>query len=188
LLKNTLALIKETDFEFENATIRIIANRNSPKIELAGFKIGPFEEGAEYTIRFWVARELVNAGIAHFREEESLDEVKLYKIQWKERVQSGKRFSTLPEDFYFKLRRYLADVKREAAIRTEKMREYEKTSGLSRDIINCRIKKIVSLSSSPAQTSQILKNLTREERMIYNHLYNVISEWRSKILEEVDEP
>ena len=176
------------DFEFENATFRIVANRNYSEIELAGFKIGPFEEGREYNVRFWVARELVKAGIAHFKEEESLDAVKLYKIQWKERVQSGKRFSSLPDDFYFKLRRYLAGVKSEAAKRTDKMREYEKTSGLSRDIINCRLKKIVSLSSSPAQTSQILQNLTREERMIYTHLYKVISEWRSKILEEVGEP
>ena len=188
MITKTLALIKEVDFEFENATFRIVANRNSSEIELAGFKIGPFEEGGEYNVRFWVARELVKAGIAHFKEEESLDAVKLYKIQWKERVQSGKRFSSLPDDFYFKLRRYLAGVKSEAAKRTEKMREYEKTSGLSRDIINCRLKKIVSLSSSPAQTSQILQNLTREERMIYTHLYKVISEWRSKILEEVGEP
>lgn len=188
MITKILALIKEVDFEFKNATFRIVANRKSSEIELAGFKIGPFEEGGEYNVRFWVAKELVNAGIAHFKEEESLDAVKLYKIQWKERVQSGKRFSSLPEDFYFKLRRYLADVKSEATIRTEKMREYEKTSSLSRDIINCRLKKIVSLSSSPAQTSQILKNLTREERMIYNHLYKVISEWRSKILEEVGEP
>lgn len=188
LLAKPLIFIKDVDFEFENASVRIVASRKCPEIELAGLKIGPFEEGGEYEVRFWIARELEKAGIARFREEELLDAVKLYKIQWKERVQSGTRFSSLPEDFYPKLRRYLAGVKGEAVRRAEKMREYEKALGLSRDIINCRLKKIVSLSSSPAQTSQILQNLAREEHIIYDHLYKVISEWRSKILEEGGEP
>jgi DNA replication initiation complex subunit (GINS family) len=62
------------------------------------------------------------------------------------------------------------------------MSGYEKARRLSRDIINLRLKKIVSLASSPAQTNQILGNLTREERVVYESLYGIISEWRAKIL------
>ena len=183
-----LTFIKDVEFEFENDSVRIISNKKCPEIELMGLKIGPFEEGREYRVKFWVAQELERAGIARFREEELLDPVKLYKIQWKERVQSSTQFSSLPEDFYAKLRRYLTDVKKEAIKRTEKMREYDKVAGLSRDIINCRLKKIVSLSSSPTKASQILQNLAREERLIYDHLYEIISEWRSRILGEGGAP
>ena len=62
------------------------------------------------------------------------------------------------------------------------MREYEKTLGLSQDVINCRLKKIVSLSSSPAQTSQILRDLAREERVLYDCLREIITEWKEGIL------
>jgi DNA replication initiation complex subunit (GINS family) len=62
------------------------------------------------------------------------------------------------------------------------MRDYEKARRLSRDIINLRLKKIVSLASSPAQTNQILGSLTREERVVYERLYGIISVWRAKIL------
>ena len=183
LLAKPLTSIKDADFEFENASVRVVASRNCPEIELAGLKIGPFEEGREYEVRFWVAQELEKAGVARFREEELLDTVKLYKIHWKERVQPVKRVSSLPQDFYSKLRRYLANLKREAARDAEKMGQYRKCLGYSRDIINCRLKKIVSLSSSPAQTNQVLQNLTREERILYDRLHEIIAEWRKGILE-----
>jgi DNA replication initiation complex subunit (GINS family) len=69
------------------------------------------------------------------------------------------------------------------------MREYEKALRHSRDIINCRLKKIVSLASaSAAQTNQIINNLTVEERNIYRLLRKNIEEWRTKILKEGAEP
>jgi len=177
-----LAFIRDADFTFENTPVKIVVNRNCPEIELAGLKVGPFQEGKEYEVRFWIARELEKSGIARFREEEMLDLVKLNKIHWKERVQSAQQVSSLPEDFYPRLRLYLADLKREAPKKPEKIEEYEKAGRLSRDIINLRLKKIVSLASAPEQTNQILNNLTKEERVIYEHLYAIISEWRTKIL------
>lgn len=176
------SFIKDEDFVYENTPVKIVASRNCPEIELVGLKVGPFEEGKEYEVRFWMAHELEKAGIARFREEELLNAVKLYKMHWKERVQSVRQISSLSEDFYPRLRRYLASLKREAVNNPEKMKEYEKVSRLSRDIINCRLKKIVSLASTFAQTNQILKNLTREERIIYERLSSIISDWRSKIL------
>ena len=177
-----LASIRDADFIFKNTPVKIVMNRNCPEIELAGLKVGPFQEGKEYEVRFWIARELEKAGIARFREEELLDLVKLNKIHWKERVQSTQQIAFLPEDFYPRLRRYLADLKMGAIKKPEKMRDYEKARRLSRDIINLRLKKIVSLASAPAQTNQILRNLTKEERVIYERLHTIISAWRTRIL------
>jgi hypothetical protein len=181
--------IKDADFEFENTPVRIAVNRNCPEIELAGLKIGPLEEGKEYEVKFWIAQELEKAGIARFHEEDLLTAVKLYKTHWKERVQSVKQMASLPQDFYPRLRRYLADFKKNAVKKPENMREYEKAVRHSRDIINCRLKKIVSLASaSAAQTNQIINNLTVEERNIYRFLRKNIEEWRTEILKEGAEP
>ncbi|MGQ9544938.1 MAG: hypothetical protein ACUVQX_04045, partial [Candidatus Bathycorpusculaceae bacterium] len=156
--------------------------RNCPEIKLAGLNVGPFEEGNEYEVQFWIAQELVKAGIARFREDERLDATKLYKIQWTERVQTAGQIPKLPENFYPKLRRYLAELKDEALKAPEKMREYEKIRHLTQDVLNARLKKIVSLASAPAQVEQTLKNLTLEERNLYDQLYNIIQEWRTKII------
>jgi hypothetical protein len=179
--------ISGLDFSFENSRLKIVANRNCQEIKLAGLNVGPFEEGNEYEVQYWIARELVKSGIARFREEEMLDAAKLYKIKWKELVQTTRQISKLPEDFYPKLRRYLVELKQEIAKKPEKMREYEKVGQLTQDIVNSRLKKIVSLASAPAQTEQILRKFAREERFLYAEIYKLISEWRTQILKNEEE-
>jgi hypothetical protein len=175
--------IRRLDFCFENSTAKIIANRNFPEVKLAGLNIGPFEEGNEYEVQFWIAQELEKAGVARFREEECLEATRLYKIQWAERVQTAHQISKLPEDFYPKLRRYLVKLKEDSAKSPEKLREYEKSKHLTQDVVNSRLKKIVSLASAPPQTEQTLKNFTSEERVLYERLHKFICEWRLQILE-----
>jgi len=174
--------IKNLDFCFENLLVRVVADRNYPEIRLAGLSAGPFEEGNEYEVYYWIAQELAEAGIVHFREDDYLNATKLYKIQWKERVQIAGQISELTEDFYPKLRRYLADIKAEIAKHPEKAQEYEKAMQLAWDIVNSRLKKIIALSSGPAQTGQLQKKFTCEERFIYEQLGKIINEWKAQIL------
>lgn len=173
--------IKYSDFIFENDSVTIIAIRSVPKIELVGFSIGPFEEGHEYEVRLWVARELEKDGMVKIREH-MLDATKLYKIQWTERIQAVGQLSSLPEDFYPRLRRLIDELKVASKASLDKMREYEYVRNLSRDIVNCRLRKIVSLASLPMQESQFLKNLTIEERELYEQIRRIISKWRSQIV------
>ena len=176
--------IKDADFIFENTPVKIVANRNSPAIELPGLKVGPFAEGKEYEVKFWVATELKNAGIARIRIDEEIDSTMLNKIQWKERVQTSQKVMLLPEFFYPKLRRFLAELGEQAIKKLEKRNEYEKAKNLSDDITRMRLKKIVSLASSGKgdQTGPILRNLTEEEKYVYECLHKVISEWKAQIL------
>lgn len=176
--------IEDADFVFENKPIKVVANRNEPIIELAGLKVGPFEEGREYEVRFWIAKELEKTGIVRFREEDILDVVKLHKIHWKERVQPTNKVSLLPEEFYPKLRRYLCYLKKASNNNSEKLKEQGKSERISRDIVNCRVKKIVSLASSLPLTAQALQNLAPEERTLYHRLHKIISNWRDEILKE----
>ncbi|MEM2263543.1 MAG: hypothetical protein QW160_04920 [Candidatus Bathyarchaeia archaeon] len=179
--------IKALDFMFENSPVKVIANRNCPEIRLAGLTVGPFEEGNEYEVMYWVARELEKFGVVRFRSEELLDSTKLYKIHWKERVQTAGQISELPKDFYPKLRRYLDGLREEAVRHPEKMREYEKARQLALDILNLRLKKIVSLASAPAQTEHVLRNLTAEERILYEQIYRLINRWKAQLLESESE-
>jgi hypothetical protein len=179
----TLATIKNMDFNFDNSPMRIIANRNCPEIKLAGLSIGPFEEGNEYETYYWAASDLEKSGIVHFREEDIFSVAKLNKLQWTERVQTTGQMAKLPEDFYPRLRRCLSDLKRNSTSAPERMLECEKARQLTRDIINSRLRKIVSIASAPAQTEQTLKNLAKEERFLYDQLYTLINEWRTKILD-----
>jgi hypothetical protein len=177
------ATIKDMDFSFENSLVRITANRSCPEIRLAGLNLGPFEEGSDYEVYYWTALELEKAGIAHLKEEDQLDAVKLNKVQWTERIQTSGQVSKIPDHFYPKLRRRLAELRREIAKDPEKIREYERFRQLTQDITNSRLRKIISIASAPAQTENTLRNLTNEEKSLYERLYRLIDSWRKQILE-----
>lgn len=182
MTRTVTARMGSLDFIFENSPARIVANRNSPEIKLAGLSVGPFEEGNDYEVSYWVALELAKSGIVHFHAEDLLDASKLSKIQWTERVQTAGQISKLPEGFYPKLRRYITVLREGIGNNPEKMREYERVDQLTKDIVNSRLKKIVSIASSPAQTENTLRNLTGEERLLYEQLFKVINTWKTQIL------
>jgi hypothetical protein len=179
--------LENLDFRFENSRVKVIANRNYPEMKLAGISVGPFQEGNEYETYYWIAEELAKAGIVHFREEDNLDSTKLAKVQWKERIQVAGQISELPEDFYPKLRRYLKAAKLEIAKQPQKVQEYERAKSLALDIVNSRLKKIVTLSAGPSQGEQILNKLTIEERFIYMQLGKIVSQWRTQSLQHETE-
>jgi len=187
LSESVTSITRDADFIFENTPVRVMAIRSTSGIQLAGLNVGPFEEGNEYQVKFWVAQELERAGIVRIRGD-MLDLAKLYKIQWVERVQSVSQLSTLPKDFYPKLRRLLADLRESSRSDPQKLEEYEHARRLSQDVVNCRLKKIVSLASTPGQKSQVLKNLTVEEREFYERLNKIITDWRDNIIEMAKEP
>jgi hypothetical protein len=173
--------VVDADFLFENKPIKVIAVRNSSKIELAGLSAGPFEEGNEYEVRFWVAQELEKAGIIRPREE-TITASRLYQTLHRERIQPISNLSSMPEDFYPRLRRLIEELKSSSKSSPDKMREYEYAQKLSNDIVGCRLKKIVSLACTPGQKSQILRNLTVEEQELYGKLDKIINDWRDEIL------
>ncbi len=96
-------------------------------------------------------------------------------------VQHSNKASPLPENFYPQLRRLLIQLE-SPKNNSEKLKDLEKSIRISQDVINCRVKKIVSLASSLPLTSQALQNLTPEERTLYYCLNQTINDWRKKIL------
>jgi len=184
LPRTVASKIEFQDFCFENSSVRIIANRACPEIKLGGLCVGPLEEGNEYEVYYWAALELEKSGIAHIHEEEQVDAAKLNKIQWTERIQSPGQISRLPENFYPKVRRYLTKLKQEIVRDPEKVREYERVRQLAQDIINSRLKKIISIASAPAQTENALRNLADEEKFLYEKLFKLICQWKTQIIEQ----
>lgn len=185
---HALAHIQDTDLNFEHKPVRTLINRNQPEIQLAGLKIGPYEEGKEYDIPYWIANELEKAGIAKLRDEELLDTKKLDKTLWKEKIQQTRQITHLEQDFYPRLRRFLQSLRKQASTNPDKAQEYRKATDAAQDIVNIRIRKIIALASSPEQTNQTLDNdLAKEEHTLYDQLYTTINEWKNNILKELNQ-
>lgn len=182
-MAETLMTVEDIDFDFENSQIRIVLTRelleSTPRLS----KLSSAKVGQEIEVPYWTAKELVQMGFARFREEDVLDHNSLSKIHWRETIPASRQIPSLQANFYCFLRRHLSELRRLSKQDQVKLRELERTESLVRDIVNCRIRKIVSLAASPTPTEGLLQGLTREERVLYSILNSTIEEWKIKLLE-----
>ena len=175
--------VADVDFDFQNLPVRIVLTREIPFSHPATERLQSIKIGQEAEVPYWVADKLVNAGFAKYREEDVLELPKLSKTHWKETIPSFTQLPSLQADFYCMLRRLLARLKAEGKHDPSKLREHEKAENLSRDVINCRLRKIASFAAAPGPSSDLFKNMTSEEQALYKQLRSTISEWKSSVLE-----
>ena len=175
--------IEDLDFDYENSSVHVVAVTNLQEITVAETTVGPLEEGKEYEMRYWIAAELLKSGYVRFREDEPLAFVALNKVHWREtKLQTGLQISALPDQFYPKLRRYLKEVRDKLSVAPSVTNEYVQAIRLAKDIVICRMKKIVSLAATPTRSTSIMQSLSKEEQTLFESIKNAVGEWESQIL------
>jgi Spy/CpxP family protein refolding chaperone len=179
--------IEAAECRFNNLPVKLVALKSIPKLDVAGEEVGPVEKDGVFEVRNWVADELLQSGVARLEDKDArLSLVEVQKTQIREIMQSSRRLSKLPEDFYPKLGKLIGELSREATVDRGKALELEKAKQLAVDILTSRMNKILLLSSSQGQSELTLKSLSSEERKLYDRIYGIVSEWREKVLNLVD--
>jgi len=174
--------VDDIDFDFENSPVRIVLTRELPELPPKLSRMLSARVGQEAQVPYWTARELVQLGYAKFREEDVLNYNSISKIHWRETIPASRQLPALQPNFYCLLRRHVADLRAVSKQDQVKLRELERTESLVRDIVNCRIRKIVSLAASPTPSEELIQGLTYEERTLYSVLNKTIIDWKGKLL------
>jgi hypothetical protein len=165
--------------KFNHRSVRLVAVKSIPKLHVAGEDIGPIEENTLFEAKQWVSEELVKSGDARLADNrEQLTIVDIQKAQIKETIQSSRRLSSLPENFYPKLRHFLSDLKSRSTSEPGKADEFQKASQLATDIVTSRLNKILLISSVQEKDENTLRNMTVEEMSLYDSLHRLVNEWR----------
>ena len=180
-MSQTLVSVEDIDFDFENSQVRVLVTREIPDTPRLP-KLVATRVGQEVEAPYWIANELVRLGYARFREEDVVTYNSLSKIHWRETIPSSRQIPSLPGNYYCVMRRHLAELRRRSGQDQVKLRELERTETLLRDIVNCRIRKIVSLAASPTPSEELIQGLAFEERSLYKVLNAAIDEWKRKLL------
>ncbi len=183
LLEDRLWDVGDIDFDFENASVRVVLLQEVPELRVLGRQMGPYRKGDEVDVPRWVASEMVNQGVAKYRDKEGLSLQELSKVHWREALPTSRQIPQLEEYFYCKLRRLLSELKEQGKSDVTKLKEYEKALSISNDVVNCRLRKLVVLAASTFQSGDLYKNLTLEERVLLEGLAKAINVWRERILE-----
>ena len=179
VMKNNIA--EYADINFTNYPVKVIFVRDFPEITLARKKIGPFKEGSETELIYWIAEKLVDLGFVKFKEEEFNLSV-LSKVHWRETLPGSRQLSKLDKNFYCQLRKFLKKLSKEKSKEAKKIREYEKALILSKDLVDCRVRKIVSFAAASVTPKELLEKFSIEEEQLYEKVRNIIFEWKKDVL------
>jgi hypothetical protein len=177
-----LSSTADIDFDFENLPTKVVLTREIPFSHPATEKLRSAKVGQEVEVPCWVADRLVAASLAKYREEDVLDMARLSKTHWRETIPSSTQLPALELNFYCMLRRFLAQLKSDSKKDSYKIREYEKADNLSRDIVNCRLRKIASFAAAPGSSAELVKSMTAEEQALYKQLREEIASWKTSVL------
>lgn len=173
--------ICDMEFEFLNSKVRVEAERDYEAIELPGLRIGPLSRGERYTMPLWVAEELEKKGIIKMVERPELKDEDFIRYHKRETGLSGGPFE-LPSDFYPRLRRLIKKLEEEARRDPSLLPNLDRLRARAQDIVNARLKKIVSLASSVARSPMTRKYLTPEEEVIFDLIGDLTDTWREEVI------
>jgi len=174
--------IIDTELDIDSSPVKVRILHDSPELFFSGEKLGPLKEGDELELPRWMAQELAESKLARILEREPLDMPTLAKIHWRECIPSSREIPQMDHDFHYRLRRLLHELREEAEREPSRRVMLEKAESQFKDIINCRMHKILYLAAAPPQADVVLQKMTAEERVLYNHLSTIVNEWKRKVL------
>ena len=170
------------DTEFENSPSRVNFLREFPETRMGDRVLGPYRQGQEVELPFWISTHLVGMGYAKLKDEDQLTTKSLSTTHYRETLPGLRDLPKLPKSFYFKLRRLLKDLKAQEAKDRVMGRELDKALGLARDIVGIRIRKIANLAASGEHPPELTSNLTAEEVALFERVRKQVDSWRKEIL------
>jgi|TARA_B100000959_G_scaffold280336_1_gene341977 DNA replication initiation complex subunit (GINS family) len=149
------------------------------------FELEESKEGDLIELPRWAAEEIAKLGFVEVQEESF--EVEMLKALSRERIQSSNQISTLTDDFYLKLKRYLRRLKDDTETKKSSKNDYGESYIKAMDLLKIRTAKLLPLTVGE-DNQEIMRKITSEEQTLFNEVRNTVQKWRKKILEvDIDE-
>ncbi len=169
---------------YENTMTKVIALKSIDRMVLPDGTVITAQRGDKIEIPRWMARVLEDEKtVSILWDDVSIEDVIRIHYREMQRV-SLKDIEQLPDNFYWLVRDYLANLDRRIRENPEPqlIEEKRRMHDYLNEIVDKRLQTIALSSLDEKMSSQISARLTPEEQVLLDELRNLIREWRSKIL------
>jgi len=174
MARSHLMSSKVAHLNYETRQITCRAAKKISAINTPGVSIPAAEEGREFTTWLWVAKELVEAGLAEYSGD-PLSQTEWTQVHFKERLNPAGPPGTLPDDFYSRAYQSFNLVK----LDKEKASNLSRMRARFREILESRIGRIARMASAEADSPT--SPLQKEEEQLYEMVHRLIAAWREDI-------
>ena len=141
---NISTFIQDREMEYLLRPVKLIVKHNLPKITMNSFELEESKEGDLIELPRWAAEEIAKLGFVEVQEESF--EVEMLKALSRERIQSSNQISTLTDDFYLKLKRYLRRLKDDTETKKSSKNDYGESYIKAMDLLKIRTAKLLPLT------------------------------------------
>lgn len=175
-------IIKASHISYDTSLVRAVIKEASPSVEVAGNRIDLSSVGFEIQIPRWIAQKLMELGIVDLKVSEELTLRELLRVMWKESREIN--LTVIDPHFYPKLRAYLKKLRERCKEKPlpELIQELHKVETTARDIISCRLQKIIQAALSEALPPNVLEAMTIEEKSLLMEVSQLVEKWKKQIL------
>ena len=173
-------LLDRREREYLLGTTRTRMRSSVENLDVGDFHIERLSEGETVDLPRWVADELVGQGMA-----ESADtpfESEIFSALSREKMMGPLQLSTLPPDFYLKMRRRLVTLGARVAEGKARKEDHERLRAVSYDLVGIRLSKLLALSSSSTPASSMAEKLTPEESAFFAISQSLSKDWKVGLL------
>ena len=177
-------MLERRERDYLLAKTRVKMRSSLENFESGDFAVARLEEGQTAELPRWVADELV--GLKMAEEVDEPFDVEILRALSREKMMGPLQLSTLPEDFYLKMRRRLGYLAGAVADGRAKKEDVDRLKVACRDIVGIRLSKLLSLSSSATPSSALDGRVTPEEAAFFTSSQALSKEWRMALLEGRD--
>ena len=167
---------RQPSLEHENNIVRCKALRNIPEVIIVGYKFDAVEENRDFNTYYWVARQLIQNGLAELVDE-TLTTNEWTQIHFKERINPAGPPGPIPDDFYEKAYQSFTS----ARDNNEPDNLQNRMKARFRDILESRINRITRQAT--AQADSPTRVLQQSETALYNEVHRIVSKWRDTMQE-----
>ncbi len=172
-------LIERKEREFMLAKSRVRMRSSIENIDAGDYRIEKLSEGQLVELPRWVADELVDLKLAESQEESF--EVEVARALSKEKMMGPLQLSTLPPDFYMRMRRKLSGMTNGGNGQVKK-EDFDRMRNACYDIIGMRLSKLLALSSSSTSSESLADRLAPEEEAFFSISQTLSKDWRAALL------
>ena len=173
--------LNRLNFIFKNEEIKTVCIKKFNGFSLFNENFGPFEQGKNYKLKFFIAKILINNNILKLAPNEKCDniDVQRYAIAERDNQKLMQR-----EYVYFlnKIKEYRFFMHKDVKDNIKPKIDLDRFNSYLSNIIDSRLLKLLRLSKAEL-TLEDEKRLTRTEFVLYKFINHIINTWRDFFLD-----
>ena len=172
--------LNRINFIFRNEDLYAECIKEHKGFTIFGEKLGPFEKGKKYKLKFFLAVPFIKNDILKISQDDKCDNVDLQRFAIEER-DDQKLVQRDQQYFLNRIKEFHMFMEKEVNDNTKPQKFLDDFKSYYTSVLDSRLLKILRIAKTDLSL-ELEKRLTVAERILYNHIYKKINIWRDFFL------